>query len=60
MADRYLALLGQYDEHDQAQVDRCLRSLLDGLFRSAWERGWAPVDVLQHGTAGWMRWSSRC
>jgi hypothetical protein len=47
-ADRYLALLGQYDEHDQAQVDRCLGRLLDGLFRSAWERGWAPLDVLQH------------
>jgi len=49
LADGYLAELGRYDEHDQAQVDRCLRAFLDGLIRSAWERGWTPLDVVQHG-----------
>jgi Protein of unknown function (DUF2786) len=49
VADRYLALLGQYDEQDQAQVDRCVTGLLEGLIRSAWERGWLPADVTQHG-----------
>lgn len=48
-ADQYQAQLGQYDEHDQAQVDRCLHGFLHGLIRSAWERGWTPADVVQHG-----------
>jgi hypothetical protein len=48
-ADGYLARLGRYDEQDQARVDRCLRGFLTGLIRSAWERGWAPADVVQHG-----------
>ena len=48
-ADSYLARLGGYDEHDQAQVDRCLHTFLAGLIRAAWERGWAPADVVQHG-----------
>jgi hypothetical protein len=48
LADQYLAQLGQYDERDQAQVDRCLRATLDGLIRAAWSRGWAPGDVAQH------------
>lgn len=48
-ADSYLARLGGYDEHDQAQVDRCLHAFLTGLIRAAWERGWAPADVVQHG-----------
>jgi hypothetical protein len=47
-ADGYLARLGGYDERDQAQVDRCLQAFLHGLIRSAWERGWTPVDVVQH------------
>ncbi|MDX6249125.1 MAG: hypothetical protein QOF10_2485 [Kribbellaceae bacterium] len=48
LADQHLAQLGQYDERDQAQVDRCVQSLLEGLIRAAWERGWAPADVVQH------------
>ena len=48
-ADSYLARLGGYDEHDQAQVDRCLTAFLTGLIRATWERGWAPTDVVQHG-----------
>ena len=48
LADRYLAQLGTYDEDDQVQVDRCLLALLNGLVRSAWERGWTPMDVVQH------------
>jgi hypothetical protein len=48
LADQHLAQLGQYDERDQAQVDRCVQRLLEGLIRAAWERGWAPADVLQH------------
>ena len=49
-ADGYLARLGGYDERDQAQVDRCLQAFLHGLIRSAWERGWTPADVVQHGS----------
>jgi hypothetical protein len=49
LADQYLAQLGQYDERDQAQVDRCLQVTLEGLVRAAWSRGWAPGDVVQHG-----------
>lgn len=49
LADSYLAELGRFDEHDQAQVDRCLLAFLHGLSRSAWERGWTPLDVVQHG-----------
>ncbi|HEY0474566.1 MAG TPA: DUF2786 domain-containing protein [Kribbella sp.] len=48
LADQYLAQLGQYDERDQAQVDRCIQLLLEGLIRTAWERGWTPADVAQH------------
>ncbi|GAA1651465.1 DUF2786 domain-containing protein [Kribbella alba] len=48
LADQHLAQLGQYDERDQAQVDRCVQRLLEGLIRAAWERGWAPADVVQH------------
>ena len=48
LADHYLAQLGQHDERDQAQVDRCLRIALEGLVRTAWSRGWAPGDVVQH------------
>jgi hypothetical protein len=48
LADQYLAQLGQYDERDQAQVDRCLQAMLAGLIRVAWSRGWAPGDVVQH------------
>jgi hypothetical protein len=48
-ADEHLARLGAYDEHDPAQVDRCVQSFLTGLLRSSWERGWAPADVVQHG-----------
>lgn len=48
LADRYLAQFGQYDEHDQAQVDRCLQGYLQGVTRTAWERGWTPMDVVQH------------
>jgi hypothetical protein len=47
-ADAHLARLGVYDEHDQAQVDRCLQGFLTALIRGAWERGWAPTDVVQH------------
>ncbi|QNE23104.1 DUF2786 domain-containing protein [Kribbella qitaiheensis] len=49
LADQYLAQLGQYDERDQAQVDRCVQSALEGLIRAVWSRGWAPGDVVQHG-----------
>ncbi|WP_020392799.1 DUF2786 domain-containing protein [Kribbella catacumbae] len=49
LADSYLAELGRYDEYDRAQVDRCLHALLSELTRSAWERGWTPLDVVQHG-----------
>jgi hypothetical protein len=49
LADHHLAQLGQYDERDRAQVDRCVQRLLEGLIRTAWERGWAPADVVQHG-----------
>lgn len=49
LADRYLALLGEYDEQDQARVDRCIAALLTELVRSAWERGWSPADVSQYG-----------
>ncbi|TCO47620.1 uncharacterized protein DUF2786 [Kribbella antiqua] len=48
-ADLQLARLGAYDERDQAQVDRCLQGFLTALVRAAWERGWAPADVVQHG-----------
>jgi hypothetical protein len=48
LADQHLAQLGQYDERDQAQVDRCVQRLLEGLIRAAWERGWAAADVVQH------------
>ncbi|WP_350279427.1 DUF2786 domain-containing protein [Kribbella sp. HUAS MG21] len=48
-ADTELARLGAYDERDRAQVDRCLESFLTGLLRTAWERGWAPADVVQYG-----------
>ncbi|MGW7686718.1 DUF2786 domain-containing protein [Kribbella sp. NPDC054772] len=48
-ADTHLARLGAYDEIDQAQVDRCVQAFLTGLLRTAWERGWAPADVVQHG-----------
>lgn len=48
-ADAHLAQLGAYDERDQAQVDRCAQAFLTGLLRTAWERGWAPTDVVQHG-----------
>lgn len=48
-ADAQLARLGAYDERDQAQVDRCVQTFLGGLLRTAWERGWAPTDVVQHG-----------
>lgn len=48
-ADAELARLGMYDERDRAQVDRCLQSFLTGLLRTAWERGWAPADVVQYG-----------
>ncbi|TDW97942.1 uncharacterized protein DUF2786 [Kribbella sp. VKM Ac-2566] len=48
-ADAHLAQLGAYDERDQAQVDRCVQAFLTGLLRTAWERGWAPADVVQHG-----------
>jgi hypothetical protein len=48
LADHYLAQLGQYDERDQAQVDRCLLIAVEGLLRTAWSRGWAPGDVVQH------------
>ncbi|MEV8376872.1 DUF2786 domain-containing protein [Kribbella sp. NPDC056861] len=47
-ADGYLALLGGYDERDQAQVDLSLQAFLQRLTRSAWERGWTPGDVVQH------------
>ncbi|WP_232828343.1 DUF2786 domain-containing protein [Kribbella monticola] len=49
LADQYLAQLGQYDERDQAQVDRCVQVTLEGAVRAAWSRGWAPGDVVQHG-----------
>jgi hypothetical protein len=49
LADHYLALLGQFDEQDQSLVDRCVRGLLEALILSAWERGWLPADVMQHG-----------
>ncbi|MEU8226109.1 DUF2786 domain-containing protein [Kribbella sp. NPDC048915] len=48
-ADLQLARLGGYDERDQGQVDRCLQGFLNALVRGAWERGWAPADVVQHG-----------
>ncbi|GAB2630010.1 DUF2786 domain-containing protein [Kribbella swartbergensis] len=48
-ADAQLARLGAYDERDQAQVDRCVQGFLTGLVRTAWERGWTPADVVQHG-----------
>ncbi|MET9316977.1 DUF2786 domain-containing protein [Kribbella sp. NPDC003505] len=48
-ADAQLARLGAYDERDQAAVDRCLQGFLNALVRGAWERGWAPADVVQHG-----------
>ena len=47
-ADAQLARLGAYDERDQASVDRCLQGFLNALVRGAWERGWAPSDVVQH------------
>ncbi|WP_238158131.1 DUF2786 domain-containing protein [Kribbella voronezhensis] len=49
LADQYLAQLGQYDERDQAQVDRCVQVTLEGSVRAAWSRGWSPGDVVQHG-----------
>ncbi|MGW6278966.1 hypothetical protein [Kribbella sp. NPDC055071] len=48
-ADAELARLGAYDEVDQAQVDRVVRTFLTGLLRTTWERGWSPADVVQHG-----------
>ncbi|HZX05957.1 DUF2786 domain-containing protein [Kribbella sp.] len=48
-ADAQLARLGAYDERDRAQVDRCLQAFLASLVRGAWERGWAPADVVQYG-----------
>ncbi|MFG1906528.1 DUF2786 domain-containing protein [Kribbella sp. NPDC048928] len=48
-ADAALARLGAYDERDRAQVDRCVQGFLGGLIRGAWERGWAPADVVQYG-----------
>jgi hypothetical protein len=48
-ADAQLARLGVYDERDQAQVDRCVHGFLTSLVRAAWERGWTPADVVQHG-----------
>jgi hypothetical protein len=48
-ADQQLARLGAYDERDQAQVDRCVQGFLTALVRAAWERGWTPADVVQHG-----------
>ncbi|MFF0338609.1 DUF2786 domain-containing protein [Kribbella sp. NPDC004875] len=48
-ADTHLAQLGAYDEIDQTQVDRCVQAFLGGLLRTAWERGWAPADIVQHG-----------
>ncbi len=47
-ADAQLARLGGYDEQDQAQVDRCVQGFLAALIRGAWERGWAPADLVQH------------
>ncbi|HET6742867.1 MAG TPA: DUF2786 domain-containing protein, partial [Kribbella sp.] len=49
LADAALARLGAYDERDRAQVDRCVHGFLGGLVRGAWERGWAPADVVQYG-----------
>ncbi|GAA3148017.1 DUF2786 domain-containing protein [Kribbella aluminosa] len=49
LADAQLARLGAYDERDRAQVDRCLHAFLASLVRAAWERGWAPADVVQYG-----------
>ncbi|MFD7153849.1 DUF2786 domain-containing protein [Kribbella sp. NPDC059898] len=48
-ADAQLARLGAYDEHDRALVDRCLHAFLGSLVRAAWERGWAPADVVRYG-----------
>lgn len=48
-ADHYLAVLGEYDEQDQARVDHCVAALLTGLVGSAWERGWLPTDLSQYG-----------
>ncbi|GAA1577066.1 MULTISPECIES: DUF2786 domain-containing protein [Kribbella] len=48
-ADAQLARLGAYDERDRALVDRCLHAFLASLVRAAWERGWAPADVVQYG-----------
>ncbi|MDX2971725.1 DUF2786 domain-containing protein [Kribbella solani] len=48
-ADAHLARLGAYDERDQAQVDRCVQDFLSELLRTAWERGWTPADLVQHG-----------
>jgi hypothetical protein len=44
----HLAELGRYDEQDQQLVDRVLRRYLTDLLRTTWERGWAPMDVVQH------------
>lgn len=44
----HLAELGRYDEQDQQLVDRVLRSYLTDLLRTSWERGWTPMDVVQH------------
>lgn len=47
--DAALARLGAYDERDRVQVDRCVQGFLTALLRGAWERGWAPADVVQYG-----------
>jgi hypothetical protein len=52
-ADAQLARLGAYDERDQGQVDRCLQGFLAALVRAAWERGWTPADIIQHGRRQW-------
>ncbi|TWD81085.1 uncharacterized protein DUF2786 [Kribbella amoyensis] len=46
--DPYLAKLGQFDESGPALVDQGVTEFLTQLVRSAWERGWAPADVVQH------------
>ncbi len=44
----HLAELGRYDEQDQQLVDRVVRKYLTDLLRTSWERGWTPMDVVQH------------
>lgn len=44
----HLPDLGRYDEQDQALVDRVVGKYLTDLLRTSWERGWTPMDVVQH------------